>query len=132
MIKNTKSQNWSIEVIISTTVFLSILIISLILIFNLPETNSKDISKSAEVSMDRIQRELDLNINKEIETDKIEELAKEVESGKELGEILKVDGDVCITFESLDGEAISIQTEENGEAKYINGIGVNEQGICGN
>ena len=126
-----KSQNWSVETIFSVGFFLTIIVISFVVIYNLPNSNSESVSSVAISALNHVENDLGININNEIDNSKLIDLATEVNSSSELGTRLNVNGDVCIILETLDGRKIPIRKKEGNSLVEIPGIGVNDTYVCG-
>lgn len=119
-----KSQNWSIESIIAISLFLVVFIVSLSYISMLPSDDSTQIAYNSEVVLNGLEFDLGLIDNYDVDEAKLEELSVTDVSSDYLAETVGVDGDICISFENMDGEIIYLS---NGKK----GLGVDDLGVCG-
>lgn len=118
-----KGQNWSIEGMIAITIFVSVVIISLLMINRIPSNNSKELTSNSEELRIKIENDLGIIEDYEIDEDRLEELR--TLSGEELGEQVGLPGSVCISFRTLNGTPIALEDSSIG-------IGLGNDTICGN
>lgn len=118
-----KGQNWSIEAMISIAIFVVVVIVSLILINYIPSSDSKELADSSEKILISVENDLGLVKNYEVVKSTLDDY--EGKTSSELAEELGVDGDVCITFQTLNGTIITLPNSKNG-------IGVGNDTVCGN
>ena len=116
-----RGQNWSIEMLISIGIFITILILTFVYIEKIPSTNDvRELDYKSKYAIASLKDDLKI-VNSDNEVD-VDVLDKYLDS--DLGEVIGIPGTVCINFESLDGDEV-IQLDD---LSY--GIGVDNNFTC--
>ncbi|MGM5483940.1 MAG: hypothetical protein ACQER9_03425 [Nanobdellota archaeon] len=119
-----RGQNWSIEFMVAMSIFVVIFIFSTIFIFYTPVNDIEIMEKESEKAVVGLETHLELVEDDKVDEEKLDEIITDNLSSSELATVLGISGDVCISFEDLDG---NLTVLSNGEA----GIGIDGNMICG-
>jgi hypothetical protein len=120
-----KAQNWSLEVIIALSVFLVIFVLVSVFMFYVPTDRSSDLRSSTNNVVSTLENNL-LIENGAVKTDGLTTLSNY--SCSDLQDLFAISGEVCISFEDLDGNVIYV---DNKTGIGCPGINFSNGKVCG-
>ena len=117
-----KGQHWSIELMLALGVFAIVFVFLSVLTFYSPQsTEVSDLTFDSRIVFTSLERDVGLLRGNVVNSPVLREL--QTMDPDELAAFFNIDGDVCITFQTLEGETIILD-----DGKY--GIGLDSEGVC--